>query len=284
MDLFETMMNRRSVRNFLDQEIPEPLVAELLEAANNAPTGGNIQPISIVLVQEPERRAELAEIVGNQPWVKNAPLSMVFCLDFARIKRWAALLDVEFKGEQALAHFLIAYADLICAAQNVVILAEARGLGSVYVGTIQSSIDRGRDFLALPDHVLPMMVLSLGYPRSVPKSIPKLPLEAIVHQERYREPSDKEIIVAFEAKYGAFGGRQRDYLEKAFIEVVEADKQAGENWTGMALEQMKRMEIRNNAEFLFKLRYPADVMVQMNQVLISSLQRAGFDLFGEPEG
>jgi FMN reductase [NAD(P)H] len=273
------MMKRRSVRNFYDREIPESLVAELLEAANNAPTGGNIQPISIVLVQAPERRAELADIVGNQPWVKNAPLSMVFCLDFARVKRWAALLDVAFKGEQALSHSLIAYADLICAAQNVVILAEARGLGSVYVGTIQSSIDRGREFLALPHHVLPMMVLSLGYPRSVPKSIPKLPLNAIVHRERYHESSDEEIRAAYETKYGAFGGRRRAYLEKAFIEVVEADKQVDENWTGWALEQMKKLEIRNDAEFLFKLRYPADMMVQMNQVLISSLRQAGFDLF-----
>ena len=284
MNLFELMMKRRSVRNFLDREIPESLVGELLDAANNAPSGGNIQPLSIVLVGEAERRAELAQIVGAQPWVKNAPLSMVFCLDFARVKRWAALLGVEFKGEQALAHFLIAYADLICAAQNVVILAEAHGLGSVYVGTIQSSIDRGREFLALPRHVLPMMVLSLGYPRSVPKSIPKLARKVIVHRERYCEPSDEEIKEAFEEKYGEFDARKIAYLEKAYLEVVEADKQEDGNWTGMALEQMKRLEIQNNAQFLFKLRYPADLMVQLNQLLISSLQRAGFDvLAGMPE-
>ena len=280
MDLYELMMKRRSVRNFLDQEIPESLVGDLLDAANNAPSGGNIQPLSIVLVGEPERRAELAQIVGAQPWVKNAPLSMVFCLDFARVKRWAALLGVEFKGEQALAHFLIAYADLMCAAQNVVILAEARGLGSVYVGTIQSNFDRGREFLGLPRHVLPLMVLSLGYPRSVPKRIPKLARRVIVHRETYREPSDEEIRSAFEDKYGEFNAREKAYLERAFIEVVEADRQEDGNWIGMALEQMKRLEIQNNAQFLFKLRYPADRMVQMNQPLISSFQRAGFEVLG----
>ena len=44
-----------------------------------------------------------------------------------------------------------------------------------------------------------------------------------------------------------------------------------------ALEEMKKLEIRNNAQFLFNLRYPADRMVQMNQHLMGSLREAGFD-------
>ncbi|MBN2565099.1 MAG: nitroreductase family protein, partial [Candidatus Eisenbacteria bacterium] len=144
LDLYELLMKRRSVRNFDDRSVPESVLEQLLNAANNAPTGGNIQPLSIVVVEDPEDRRELADMVGGQPWVKNAPLSMIFCLDFHRVKRWADMFDVEFLGERCLGSFLIAYADVMCAAQTVVVLAESLGLGSVYIGTIQSSMARAR--------------------------------------------------------------------------------------------------------------------------------------------
>lgn len=283
MNTYELIMNRRSVRNFKDQPIPEEIISQLIDAANNAPSGGNIQPVSIILIQDKENRSILSEMVGNQPWVKNAPLSMIFCLDFNRIKRWAVLNGTEFKGDQAFSHFLIAYADLMCAAQSVVLLAESLGLGSVYVGTIQSQMDEARERYAIPDFVLPLMILSLGYPKSISRTIPKLKPEAIVHREQYQSRDDEEIQQVFNQKYGNFNIKAEEYLEKAFIETIEADKQGGEGWTVWAVEQMKKMEIRNDAQFLFNLRYPSDLMVQMNTELIASFKRAGFDFFVETE-
>jgi FMN reductase [NAD(P)H] len=283
MDMYELMMKRRSVRNFKDQPISEEIIMQLLDAANNAPSGGNIQPLSIILLQDAENRAKLAGMVGNQPWVRNAPLSMIFCLDFNRIKRWAVLNGTEFKGEQAFSHFLIAYADLMVAAQSVVILAEGLGLGSVYVGTIQSCMDTAREQFSIPKFVLPLMILTLGYPKLTPRSIPKLEREVIVHREQYHTPADDAIRQAFDRKYGDFGIKAEEYLEKAFIETIEADKQGGDGWTARAVEAMTKLEIRNNAEFLFKLRYPNDVMVKMNKHLIESFKSAGFDFFVEKE-
>ena len=279
MKLYDLIMKRRSVRNFTDQEIPESIIEALLDAANNAPTGGNIQPLSVILVQEAERRKRLADMVGNQPWVKNAPLSMVFCLDFFRVKRWASMFGTKFMGESALSHFLIAYADVMCAAQSVVLLAESYGLGSVYIGTIQSAIDEARGYFEIPQYILPMIVLSLGYPRSVPKNIPKLKRNVITHRERYRTMSDAEIKQAYEEKYGDFGDKVEKYLERAFIEVVEADKQQDEKWIEMAKDEMKRLQIRNNAQFLFELRYPAELMVKLNEKQIRAFTNAGFDCF-----
>lgn len=279
MNLHDLIMKRRSVRNFTDQEIPEPIIEALLDAANNAPTGGNIQPLSVILVQEAERRKHLAAMVGGQPWAKNAPLSMIFCLDFYRVKRWASLFGTKFMGESALAHFLIAYADVMCAAENVVLLAESYGLGSVYVGTIQSAVDEARDYFEIPPYVLPVIVLSLGYPRSVPANIPKLQRDAITHRERYRTMSDAEIKQVYEEKYGDFADKAEKYLERAFVEVVEADKQGDDNWIEAAKDEMKRLQIRNNAQFLFELRYPAERMVELNEELIHAFANAGFDCF-----
>lgn len=276
MDLYDLMMQRRSVRNFEDRAIPQQLVEELLDVANNAPSGGSIQPLSIICVEEAETRLALADLVGGQPWVKNAPLSMVFCLDFYRVKRWASMLQAAFRGEDAFAHFLIGYADLMCAVQNVVILGEERGLGSVYAGSIQSDMDRAREVFGMPQYVLPMMVLSMGYPRSVPKSMPKLKRDVIVHRERYQVPSDEEIQRAFEDKYESFDENIDRYLEKAFMEVVEADKQQDESWVDRAKEEMKRLEIKNSAQFLFKLRYPSETLINLNEDLIHALRDGGF--------
>ncbi len=279
MKLYETLMQRRSVRSFTDQPIPPEVLEQLLDAANNAPSGGNIQPLSVIVVQEADNRARLAEMVGSQPWVKNAPVSIVFCLDFNRVKRWAAMNETEFKGEQALFNFLISYADLMCAAQSMVILAESLGLGSVYVGSIQSTIDAAREMFALPEYVLPLMVLSIGYPRSIPRTIPKLAREVIVHYECYREDTDAQIKQGFDTKYGDFDIPPEKYLEKAFIEAVEADNQGAGGWSEWTVKEMNRLEIRNNAQFLFNLRYPADVMVKMNESLAAAFKRAGFTLF-----
>jgi FMN reductase [NAD(P)H] len=279
MEVYDIMMKRRSVRQFKDTPVPEDVIRRFMDVVNNAPSGGNMQPLSVILVQDKEARKELARIIGGQPWVKNAPLSMIFCLDFHRIKRWAALMDTEFKGEKALPHFLIAYADLMCAAQNVVVLAESLGLGSVYIGTIQNNPDEARAYFSMPECVLPMMLLCIGYPKSVPKRIPKLGREVITHREKYRAVNDEDLKRGFENKYGGMESQIEKYLERAFIEVLEADKQDDQNWTARVKEEMKRLEIRNNAQFLFKVRYPSERMVRMNDGLLRSWKRAGFDFF-----
>jgi nitroreductase len=276
--VYDLMMKRRSVRHFDNKAIPDSVIDELVDVANNAPSGGNIQPISIIIVREADGRKELAAIVGNQPWVKNAPISMVFCIDLYRVKKWASMFNAEFKGENVFALFLIAYADLMVAAQNVAILAQSRGLGSVYVGSIVQSIDRAREYFEMPECVLPMMVLSVGYPKSIPKHIPKLQRSVMTHWEKYRLMSDEEVRKAYEEKYGDYNDGIQ-YLEKAFVETVEADKQQGDKWTEWAKDEMKRLEIRNNAQFLFRLRYPTDKMMEENKELFLALRKAGFVFF-----
>lgn len=281
MNLYDLIMKRRSIRNFKDQEIPENILEELLDVVSNAPSGGNIQPVSVILVQEEEAQKRLSEMVGDQPWVRNAPLSMIFCLDFYRIKRWASLSETDFWGEKAILPFLIGYADLMCAAQNVVILAEGHGLGSVYIGTILDVIDQARDYFDIPKYVLPLMVLSIGYPKSVPKNIPKLKRDVIAHREKYKELSDDEIKIAFEDKYGNFEDNMEKYLHRIYTEAVEAEKQRTPEWADVesVKKEMKKLNIKNNAQFLFKLRYPSELMIKMNETLTRAFKNAGFDFF-----
>ena len=61
MDMYQLVMKRRSVRHFKDQVIPEAIIEKLLDGANNAPSGGNIQPLSVIVVREAEGRSRVSE-------------------------------------------------------------------------------------------------------------------------------------------------------------------------------------------------------------------------------
>jgi FMN reductase [NAD(P)H] len=279
VELYDVLMRRRSVRNFEDKPVPEDVINKLVNAANNAPTGCNIQPLSIVLVQEPERRANLAQMVKRQPWVKNAPLSMIFCLDFWRLKKWAELSGVAFRGNDAFSHFLLGYADVMCAAQTVVILAESFGLGSVYVGRVPYVADDVREHFGMPAYVFPLMLLCLGYPKTVPRNVPKLRPEVIRHKERYRPLSDDEIRNAFDEKYGSFDENARRYFARVLVEAVEAADQGEGGWLERSRERMTKLAVKNNAEFIFKIRYPANLMVESGAEAFDTFKNAGFDCF-----
>ncbi|UCE26761.1 MAG: nitroreductase family protein [Candidatus Coatesbacteria bacterium] len=277
MDLYEILMKRRSVRDFEDKEIPDEIIDKILDAALSAPTGGNIQPISIIVVRGEEAREKLDGILGNQPWVKRAPVSLIFCLDFHRAKRWASTFGTDFSGERAVWHFLIAYADVMCASQNAAVLAESLGLGSVYVGAILSKIDKTRNFFDIPEYVLPMMILSIGYPKTIPKNIPKLERDIMVHKEKYEWRTDEELRAAYENKYGDFDETAEDYLKRAYIEAIEADKQGNLGRVEYIKGQLDKLAIKSNAEFLFKVRYPSEAMVELNEEITGSFRKAGFN-------
>jgi FMN reductase [NAD(P)H] len=280
MELYDLLMKRRSVRNFEPKPIPDDVVDKLINAANNAPTACNIQPLSIVTVQEAERRAKLAQMIKRQPWLRNAPLTMIFCLDFWRLKRWAELSGVAFRGNDAFSHFLLGYADVMCAAQTVAVLAESLGLGSVYVGRAPYVADDVRAYFGMPAYVFPLMLLCLGYPKAVPRNVPKLKPEIIRHRERYRALSDDGVRNAFAEKYGSFDENARRYFERVLVEAVEADGQGERRWLERARERMAKLAVKNHADFIFKIRYPADLMVEDNGEAIDKFRNAGFDCFG----
>jgi nitroreductase len=279
MDLYDLLKKRRSIRNFEPKPVPEEIVVKLVNAAANAPSACNMQPLSVVTVQEADRRATLGHMIKRQPWVKNAPLTMIFCLDFWRLKRWAELSGVEFRGPEALSHFLLGYADVMCAAQTVVLLAESFGLGSVYVGRLPYVADDVRRYFGMPTYVLPLMLLCLGYPKTVPRRVPKLSPAVIGHRERYRPLSDDDLRAAFDEKYGTFEADARRYFGRVLAEALEAEAQGEGEWLEGSRARMAERAVASNAEFVFKVRYRADLMVETNAAAIDIFKNAGFDCF-----
>jgi nitroreductase len=275
----DVIRRRRSVRSFLDRTVEEEKTRLLLDAAIHAPSGGNIQPISIIRIENPESRQKLAKLAVNQPWVAKAPLCLLFCIDFHRTAKWAEAEGASYAGEKSLMSFFLAFADAFCAAENAVLAATSLGLGTVYIGMVLAAMDEVGRECALPAKVVPVVALCVGYPKKVPGGITKLPAAAMVHSERYEEKSGDELKKLYRQKYGDMAGEMKRYFERTYQEALEMDEQSRPDFTEKVTRLMARMEIGNAAQLLFKMRYPDEAMKRMGETIIKSLREAGLECF-----
>ncbi len=275
--VYDVIMRRRTVRSFTDQPVEEEKVQKLLDAAIQAPSGGNIQPISIIRIEKAEGRDKMAKLAVNQPWVAKAPLCLLFCIDFHRTGKWAEAEGASYGGEKALMSFLLAYADVFCSAENAVLCATSLGLGTVYIGMVLAAMTEIRQEFGLPDKVVPVVALCVGYPKKVPTGITKLSRAAMVHSERYEEKSPEELKQLYREKYGDLTGDVKSYFKRTYQEALEMDEQSRPDFTDKIARIMARMEVGNAAQLLFKMRYPEEAMKRMGEKIIASLREAGIE-------
>ncbi|MBN1936904.1 MAG: nitroreductase family protein [Anaerolineae bacterium] len=280
----ETMrlLNERgSCRAFVDDPIPPDVLRQVIEAGLHAPTGGNLQPYSIIQIERTETRQWLRERCG-QGFIENAPASLLFCLDFRRLKRWAELRDAPFTATRSFRHFWISFQDTLICAQNICTAADVMGLGSVYIGTVLEFFDELRDRLALPDGVFPVVLLCLGYPRTAPKVQPKLGIDIVVHVEQYRDLSDQDLLAAFEAKYSSRRVESTEERLEALAETCRAV--SGDDLAARAVGTARRDGYINAAQRYFGLHYRASEMPKGNARYLAQMEASGFKWFTPYEG
>lgn len=189
MDYFST---RRTVRRFSDRPVDRKLLDEMIEAASHAPNTGNMQLYSVVVTSDESLRRALAPAHFNQPASTGCRLMLTFCADFNRFEHWCRINDA-VPGYNNFQAFMWAVIDTVIFAQQFCTIAEQRGLGCCYLGTTTYNAPQIADVLGLPDRVVPVVTLALGYPEGESALSDRLPLNAIMHTERYREFDDDEI-------------------------------------------------------------------------------------------
>ena len=189
--------NRRTIRKYKQEDVDTALLKELLEEAFRASTMGNMQLYSVVVTRELEMKAKLAPTHFNQPMVMGAPIVLTFCADFNRFSKWCRCRKAE-PGYDNFISFLNAASDALLVTQNFCTLAEAHGLGICYLGTTVYNPDKIIDILQLPELVMPIATITVGYPDECPVQPERLPLEGILHEEFYHDytPDDIDWIYA----------------------------------------------------------------------------------------
>lgn len=274
--MIRLLHERASLRDFTDQPVTEEVMRRLLTAGTHSATGGNLQPYSIIVVRDAQRRRQMAEWC-EQSFMAKAPVHLLFCLDLHRLERWAMLEGAPFTARASLQHFWIGFQDTIICAQSICTAADALGMGSVYIGTVIDFVSKTRELFALPEGVLPVVLLCLGYPRVQPKPRKKLEQEVVVHEEQYRELPDSELLALFEAKYE--GVRVEPTEERLGVLAEVCRKTHGEEFAQRALEIVRRRGHINVAQRLFGLHYRADLAEEEKGPLLQAIAEAGFRLF-----
>ena len=191
--IMENLMTRASVRRFTDQEILDELVEKIVRAGQQAPFTG--QMYSVIATKKSDIKEKVSELLGPLP--KQGSVFMAICVDFARLERF-----IDAKGrtnsfdDQWMMIFGIQDASYL--GQNIVTAAESYGIGTVFLGMAPWLTPEFRDIFNLPSRVWPLVGLVLGYKGEQPPARPRIPLETVLHWDRYRELSDAELRSALE--------------------------------------------------------------------------------------
>jgi nitroreductase len=208
-DVIELQLRRRSVRRFGPREVTDDELTALIAAAQSAPTSSNLQPWSVVAVRDPARKARLAELAGDQDFVAQAPLFLVWVADLGRARRLATRHEARLEAADYLETTLIGFVDTALAAQNAVVAASSLGLGSVFVGAVRNHPERVAAELGLPPHTVAAFGLAVGDPDPTEQAgiKPRLPQQAVLHHERYDPARADQHLDAYDKKLSAYNAR-----------------------------------------------------------------------------
>lgn len=198
------LKNRKSVRKYTDQPLPDSVKKEILEAALCAPSAGAMMLYSIIEVEDQSLKEKLAVSCDHQPFIARAPYVLLFLADYQRWFDYYQFSDAEsacadFSRKPRLpaeGDFLLACMDALIAAQNAVIAAESLSVGSCYIGDIIERYEEHKILFNLPRWTAPIALLCFGYPTPDQKSRSKpvrFDLRYIVHKDTYRQFSDQEF-------------------------------------------------------------------------------------------
>jgi FMN reductase (NADPH) len=194
-----TIFNHRSIRKYLDKPVDEMLLTHILEAGTRASNTGNMQAYSMIVTRNTEIRKQLWEAHFKQNMVLEAPVHITFVADINRFSKWCDLNDAE-PGFDNFLWFYNATIDASLASQNICLEAEANGLGICYLGTATYNADLLVKILNLPEGVIPVAAIVMGYPTDQPDLTDRLPLNGVIHYEKYNNYSKQQITEIYKEK------------------------------------------------------------------------------------
>jgi len=228
----------KSIRKYKDQPVEYEKLKTIMECAQSAPTSDYIQAYTIISVVDEAKRKSIAHLSGDQKYVEECPLFLVFCADLNRTKNCCEI-NHKTMSEGYTETFIIATVDAALAAQNALTAAESLGLGGVYIGGIRNNPLEMCKILNLPSGVYPVFGMCLGYPNHSPDKKVRLPLEVIFKTDEYSTEGDAKKI------------KEYDEIVSAYYEKRTHGKRS-DTWTSQVANQMDEPKRPHMKDFLDK--------------------------------
>ncbi len=161
MDVSAAVKGRRSVRKFLEKDIPEEILQRLIDALIWAPSAGNLQSRKFIFVRDPKLKERIAVAALNQDFIRSAPLVVVCCTDAAIAGRYGQ------RGTE-----LYTIQDVSASIMCMMLVAYENRLGTCWVGAFREEEVSG--ILGLPGGLRPVSIVPVGYPERVPSPAPRV--------------------------------------------------------------------------------------------------------------
>lgn len=166
MDFEKVLFQRRSIRNYEDREVDKSSVDKMIKAAKSAPSANDRQPWHFVVIRSDETMEKIMKLHPHSYMLEDAQLAISVCGD-------------RKKGDPYWVQ------DCSAATQNLLLMAENLGLGAVWLGVYprRERIEGITDLLNLPDHIVPLNVISIGYPAEESRRVDRFEAEKVHYEE-----------------------------------------------------------------------------------------------------
>ena len=181
MDVMEAVRKRKSVRAYKNTPIDDKTLSTVLEAARLAPSWANTQTWRFIVIKDSGIKSKLIETslrVGNRGFeaLRQAPIAIAACAEMNR----AGCRDGQPTTDKAGYWFMF---DVALAMQNLVLVAESLGLGTVYLGGFDAK--KAEEILGVPSGYCIVAMTPLGYPDEQPEARPRKELSEIIFHDRF---------------------------------------------------------------------------------------------------
>lgn len=193
----QAMLNRKSIRRYKDQPVPDEIIQDLVRAGQQAPFSSQLY--SVLLSRK-----------GSHAF--GAPLLFTICVDAHKLARIMEKRNWQVVSND-LTLLIFGIQDATLMAENMVMAGEGYGLGSCFLGAAPYMADKIAQQYHLPPRVFPLVQLVMGYPAENPPPRPRYPLEFTLFEDTYPELSDEMLEQAMQQMDDGY--LAQDYYRKA---------------------------------------------------------------------
>lgn len=191
-ETMKVMQSHVSVRKYSAEPISKEHLVEILQAGQSAASSHFVQAYSIIRITAKGKRDQMAELAKNKH-ISDASEFLLFCGDLKRLEAAGRKQGIVIEHDN-LENFIVATVDTALIAQNVITAAESLGYGGCYIGGVRNNPGPISELVGLPDKVFPLFGLCLGVPAEKNEVKPRLPLDAILHENVYNEEKYEGLL------------------------------------------------------------------------------------------
>jgi len=171
MDFYDVIRQRKSVRKYKSDPIPDEVLNRILEAGRIAPSAKNIQPWHFIVIKDPVIKERIAEASRGQLFMADADVILCGC----------ALEDIAWGR---MGGYMSSFAvDLTIAMDHMILAATNEGLGTCWIGAFDEKA--AKEILGVPENVRIVALTPVGYPAEEPKDRGRKKLKEIMSYDKY---------------------------------------------------------------------------------------------------